>query len=492
MRKIVFILAFIAISGHLLAQSFANYGANVSISQGTVLNSEINFTNETSGNIYVTGLLKVSGTLTNNGEINISNGGSLIDNGSISGTGDFIVDLDISSEYAHYVSSPISNALVNVFAGAYVDRFDESASEWIALTQSDVLSNMQGYSVRCLQDAVFSFTGSVNTGSRSITLGMQESGWNLVGNPYPSAIDWDASGWTKMNIDNSIYFWTGTNYATYNGTTGYGTNNATQYIPAMQGYFVRCNSLSGVLASDNQVRLYNNQEFFKSSEKPGLEKIKLKATANGLSDETFIFFSDNASDNLESDYDAVKLFSSNMEVPQLYTLTAANHELAINTLHLLNEDISIPLGFICGKAGVYSISLTELDLENEYPVFITDLKSNQTVDLSQKSTYSFSYNTHDSAERFVIHFKNSANAINEMNLENINIYAKDNTIVIDGYSYIPDNSSVKVYNYLGKIVSNQKLNTNQTYITINKASGVYLVKVFSGNHTITRKVLISN
>ena len=42
---------------------------------------------------------------------------------------------------------------------------------------------------------------------------------NLVGNPYPSAIDWDASsGWTKTNIDNAIYFFKASGTDQYGGT----------------------------------------------------------------------------------------------------------------------------------------------------------------------------------------------------------------------------------------------------------------------------------
>ena len=55
-------------------------------------------------------------------------------------------------------------------------------------------------------------TGVVNQGEISIPLnftpqGNPSNGWNLVGNPYPSAIDWDiegAEGWTKYHISNVI------------------------------------------------------------------------------------------------------------------------------------------------------------------------------------------------------------------------------------------------------------------------------------------------
>src|SRR6056297_1003396 len=34
-----------------------------------------------------------------------------------------------------------------------------------------------------------------------------DQGWNLIGNPTASTIDWDAPGWTKENISETIYVW---------------------------------------------------------------------------------------------------------------------------------------------------------------------------------------------------------------------------------------------------------------------------------------------
>ena len=77
-----------------------------------------------------------------------------------------------------------------------------------------------------------SYTSSGNNAS---------DGWNLVGNPYPSTIDWDAAtGWTKTGLDNTIYMRdNGSNpivYATFNGTTNAFTNGGSRYIPLGQAF----------------------------------------------------------------------------------------------------------------------------------------------------------------------------------------------------------------------------------------------------------------
>ena len=92
-------------------------------------------------------------------------------------------------------------------------------------------------------------TGVVNNGNLSVTLynhnNTYTQGFNLVGNPYPSPIDWNASaGWTKTNIDNALYYFKasttdqyGGTYSTYiNGISSDGVVN--NIIPSMQGFFI--------------------------------------------------------------------------------------------------------------------------------------------------------------------------------------------------------------------------------------------------------------
>jgi hypothetical protein len=78
-------------------------------------------------------------------------------------------------------------------------------------------------------------------------------GWNFVGNPYLSAIDVGTendpvAGYTWTNFDNTIYFWNGLQYASFNMSgNGSGVNGGTRIIPSSQGFFVKANDFSPVL-----------------------------------------------------------------------------------------------------------------------------------------------------------------------------------------------------------------------------------------------------
>jgi hypothetical protein len=69
-------------------------------------------------------------------------------------------------------------------------------------------------------------------------------GFNLIGNPYPSSIDWKSgTGWlrTDLVVSGGGYdMWNpaSNNYGVCNSSSSIATNGVTQYIPT-QGYFVR-------------------------------------------------------------------------------------------------------------------------------------------------------------------------------------------------------------------------------------------------------------
>src|SRR5690606_34243021 len=140
-------------------------------------------------------------------------------------------------------------------------------------------------------------TGVVNNGNISKTLynhdGFYTQGFNLVGNPYPSPIDWNATrGWTRTNIDDAIYFFTAGEDNRYTGTySSYvaggpsSDGKSSSVIPSMQGFFVHVSESStgsypvtGTLGMTNQVRINNfSQEFLKAPETEAFSLIRITA-----------------------------------------------------------------------------------------------------------------------------------------------------------------------------------------------------------------------
>jgi hypothetical protein len=81
-------------------------------------------------------------------------------------------------------------------------------------------------------------------------------GWNLVGNPTPSTINWNSSsGWTKTNMDSTIYIWdpndTTGGYKVWNGYAG---NLRSGLIAPLQSFWVKANASGPSLKCSNGVK----------------------------------------------------------------------------------------------------------------------------------------------------------------------------------------------------------------------------------------------
>lgn len=99
--------------------------------------------------------------------------------------------------------------------------------------------------------------GSANSVGLNVTYTAQaDTGWNLVGNPYGAAIDWDdAANWTKTNIDQTIYVWEpdDKSYKTWNGTTGSLGNGI---IPPFQAFWVKASGPNPELSVSEEAKTF--------------------------------------------------------------------------------------------------------------------------------------------------------------------------------------------------------------------------------------------
>ncbi len=125
------------------------------------------------------------------------------------------------------------------------------------------------------ENTTFSFAGKANNGAFAAAVSYPAAGnnYNLVPNPYPSAIDWDAAAWTKTNMHAAIYMYNTASSGTGNvvwasyvaGSSGVGVNDGTNIIPAGQAFFVQSNAADPVLSMTNDVRVHSAQNFYKDA-----------------------------------------------------------------------------------------------------------------------------------------------------------------------------------------------------------------------------------
>jgi len=268
---------------------------------------------------------------------------------------------------------------------------------------------MKGYSVMntyypgAADYKILEFSGTLNNGNYSINLVNANDGWCLVGNPYPSAIDWDNPGWTKTNIGSTIYVWNSAtgNFLSWNGCVGGLTDGI---IPPMQAFFVKATGDNPVIGVTNSVRISYPQGFYKNTSQ---DLLSLSVTgSNGYFDKTFVNFNSNSTVGYDKNFDSKKM-EGDKTAPQLFSIIRENN-LTVNVLPEISENTEINIGFSCGLSGDYSILAEGIDsFETSVKILLKDIKENKTIDLRKKDAYSFSYSITDETHKFKLYILSS-------------------------------------------------------------------------------------
>lgn len=449
-------------------------------------------------NIESGACLRVSSnkTLNVNGDLILKAGNNktaaILDEGNVSVTGNIIIERIITANGWHYVSSPVANANSNYFWGSALYYYNEPTSEWVKVTNNQTLTTMKGYDTYIkTNNKTINLQGNLNKGNYSISLTAAKDGYNLVGNPYPCTIDWDAaSGWTKTNITGAIYIWDPAinNYMSY--SNGAGTNGGSRYIPATQGFFVKANAGGGSLAINNNARVSTMSVNHRST---ASNVLSLKVLNENYSDETIIRFNSNASFEFDDQYDADKLLSFDLNVPQIFTVNSDQRNYSINTIPELVNSYSVNLSLIANITGNYQISPDFLNMDPGIEVFLED-KFNGNIHNLRQGNYLFTSTNTDNPDRFVLHFIQSKkitdlseNADNQIRIFNSSHHLY---LIFPENKMEAENVTVNIFDMLGKNVYSRKLNNpyGQMIIEVPLLHGNYIVQLMTSGQTINKNL----
>jgi len=486
--NLILVLVSLFIVTNSVAQSLINTGVSINVEEGTYIamqGSSNVLHNKLGATINLRGNMELGVELKNDGNFNIENTGNLIDNGTINGTNaqQFNVKQVVISNEIHLFSMPIVSALSTVFNNCFSYSYNETTDSWTALSSGQNLLSTTGYSVLPVTNTTINFVGKPNTSDQQINVTKTTKGWNLIGNPFAATIDWeDLDNILISNVYPTIYFWDGTNFATYQ-RGGISVNGGSRYIPKMQGFFVQAEQPSTVYIKTD-ARTFVNQNFYKS-ENQVYENLTLKVTNENYSDETIINFNSESTNNIDIETDASKLFSLNAEVPQIFSY-CESERLVINSLPQISENLIVPIGFKAGKSGNYNLEIVENQIANQ-EIFIEDLKTKSIIS-STELPYNFLYNISDNENRFNILFAKNSTQINNVKSV-INIYSTQNEV----YVQLPENTvnaNIEIIDITGKIIYTENVVNQLNKISLNQVNGIYIVKVKTDNLQKIEKVKI--
>ena len=452
-----------------------------------------------------------------------------------------------------YWSSPVAgNTLHDLSPDTHVNRYYSynpdavaPALNWTAITGgAATMIAGKGYIIRAPNDysatTYTAYTGSFNGVPNNGTVSIGVSGsatedkYNLLGNPYPSAIsaaDFVAAnvGGTNDVLDGTLYFWSHNSpflssptftystgdYASWNGSGGTATSNAGDgnstapdgYIAAGQGFFVKGSDDGGTAVFKNTMREKgSNMNFYRpnaaqnasnvnaaTSETTTPEKhrvwLNLHGGTNGFS-QALVGYIANATNGYDKLYDG-KTFGGNLVT--FYSINNANNLVIQGRALPFVDTDEVPMGYKSTITGNLTISIDHKDgaLENQ-AIYIKDNVLDIVHDLTV-SNYVFATVPGTFDNRFVLRYLPAVDLANPTfneQISNVTIRKNQATLHVNfPYDTIDE---VLVYDIMGRLVFEKKDCNSTTFEASNiiNSDQTLIVKVkLSNGGVVTKKVM---
>lgn len=439
-----------------------------------------NLTIEAGGELTVNGILQNAGSLTL--EASSTGVGSLLHNSSsVSAKVECYIDEDMW----HSVSSPVSNAYSAIYLDSYLKYYTESDSSWTYIVPTDyLLSAGSGYFAWDNNNTIISYTGTLNNGNISPTLSYTSGathdgrGYNLIGNPFPSTVVYDGT-WPSTIVDGTIYLYNGTQYVTWNGSSGsHGSGN----IPPTQAFWVHANAVGPAITIPQSKRAHSNQNFYKNEK---INEFSFKVSDGEYEDVAILVFDNNATAGFDKSVDAYKLFGI-AEAPQMY-LKHDNLKLAMN--YIPNAADHTEMVFLeVNEDKLLTFSPDNPAFSKYAEIYLEDIVTGNFIDISAAGSYSFIAKPDEPKGRLKLHFSAYSN-IGEFAPIPVSIYSYRSKIMITTQD--PVKANVTLFDMMGKKVKTLNIeNKSAIEIPMNSPEGFYMVQFISDQMMITKKVYI--
>lgn len=490
--------------------------ANDPVISGAATVNNMDFASGATLSVASGGTFTLNGTLTNAGAVTIQSGGSFLqgNSSSITGAGTFSIQRQGGSFY-NFWSSPIT-AQSGVPGTSYSynsavstqDDSDDNPQDPGWSSFNGTMTPGKGYAG--LGGGLATFTGAPNNGNVNYSLFFsafdngytQTSGgtpFNLVGNPYPSAIS--ASSFLAANTDlhGTIYLWNdnGSNnysrsdYAYWNGTGGLGSGGGPTpngFIGTAQGFMVRALNGGAVANFTNAQRVAaSNGQFHKVNAEDS--RIWFSVEGENQFNEVLIGQLEDATIEEDRLFDAVKL-KGNPDIS--FSAISNETEYAILAFPPSTEEHTVPLKLSLSQAGTYTFKANTMEGFEGYQVSFVDVQNELNIPLVEGEGIDIALGAGDYMNRFYLNFSvSSVTSIQDENANGLYAWINGDNLMIQ-FDDARESAVVEVYDVNGRVIMQREQAFAQGTSVIplaRLATGVYVVRATVGQTVSTQKVI---
>jgi hypothetical protein len=519
MKKLTLLLCFV---------SFLTNGQNITVASGK------SFTIEKTGAVTMSGNFSNAGTFILNSDSDEFS--SLIIGGSV--TGNITYNRYVNSVGTNewdLIGAPVSGQSINSFVTANtstlatngatkaIGYYNNTDNTWTNYTTSTIVGagNFplgKGFQMATNANGtgILSFTGAPTATNQTWTIidnDAANSGagtrWNLVANPFPSYIYGNANAdsshnFLTVNSDKlndsyeAIYGYDadGSGYTVYNNTS------AALRIAPGQAFMVASDNPNvenpDVLSFTTAMRTTEGGDDFiagRNSENSFELVLKLYEGDSEI-DHTKFYFGDGLGLDLDPGYDAGH-FNQGASLMSRLVEEDEGVGLVINAMGLESvNDVVAPLELNREAGNNFRISIGTFNINIDTNVYLEDNVQGTMTLLNDQDFELTAENELSGVGRFFIHLTETVLSIDDKIETNyLNIFKADvnNFITVEGLANQSNGTKLRLYTIRGKEVIFTTLNnTNnkQTISTQGLSTGIYIVKLESGNILLTKKLFI--
>jgi len=442
-----------------------------------------------------------------------------------------------------FYSSPVdNNRLYNHYKWTAGDDvlFDTPyLSAWTALNSGNFVTTGNGWISSLKSQAPFNndsftgvvslkFTGTANNGVYNVAVLKSSnadsdhgSNYNLLANPYPSAISADKFLEENLDIDGSVYIWEAKTQPLSIGTGYYDQSDYITYtkagstapslgspvfngnIASSQGFMVKALTTGNVLFN-NCMRLSgfaDNNSFFRTTNEKAsnsavlssmsLDRFKLNLTSStDHFNQVLIAYIPGLSMGYDRGYDASRNSTSGS---QIYTIMGeTNQRLAIDARSAFVDTDIVPLGFTTNSpisSTNFQISIVEKEgvfQNDDVDVFIYD-KLNNVYHNFDNGVFNFTASQSELLNRFDIVYQSSTLNNPDFDEVNVAVSLSESNLLLSSKEVI---DVAYIFDVTGRLISKIKVNDLKYSGNFNHAQGVYIVRVeLSNGQSVSNKVI---
>ena len=319
---------------------------------------------------------------------------------------DFVTTGFAGSDFPDYPFNNIQKYDETVL-GDLNDGWEQTAA------QTDALTTDRGYMVFMTGASnTVDAKGGLQTGSVNVpvtfspNMGTMTDGWNLITNPYPSAIDWDALVALSTNVSTYYVFDTEIDgYISRNGNTGVGA--ASQFIASGQSVWVKADMAGASLQFEESIKVPGVNSFERST--PTTPVIEFSLTSGERTDRAFVGSFSGATAAYDSQSDALDLRSMHQNAARL-SIASDDLLLEHNMVNSFNENSSHVLRFTAyEQAGTWTLSADDMsNIPTSACITIEDTFDNSIVALEEGMTWTVDLAAEEVQDRFILHIGGAA------------------------------------------------------------------------------------